>query len=83
MIQSKQVEYAKELDDVLGLLVELVKDLKAKKGIGELASENVAGLMTAMSGIDQVAGELSQSKKAVYNAVALRVSDLVEALLPA
>ena len=82
MIAQKQVEYAKELDDVLGLVVELIKDIKAKKSLAEIGSENVAGLMSAMSGIDQVGDELKLNKKAALNAVSLRVGELVEALLP-
>lgn len=82
MIQPKQVQIAKELDDVLSLVVELVKDLKAKKGIAELASENLPGLMAAMSGIDQVGDELKLNRKEAVQTVALKVSELVEALLP-
>jgi hypothetical protein len=82
MIQPKQIEIAKELDDVLSLVVELVKDLKAKKAIGDLASENLPGLMSAMSGIDQVGDELKLNRKEAIQTVALRVSELVEALLP-
>lgn len=80
---KKEVEIAKELDDVMALVVELVKDIKAGKGAAELASENIGNLMTAVSGIDQVQDELKLNKQAAVQGVALRVAELVSVLLPA
>lgn len=82
MIQSKPVEYAKELDDALALVVELIKDIKAKKSAAEIASENIPLLMNALSGADQISDELKANKVAAFNAVSLRIGELVSALLP-
>lgn len=76
-----EVEIAKEIDDVMGLVVELIKDIKAKKGVAELAAENLQGLMNAIAGIDQVQGEIAANKKAAIQGISLRVGDLVSALI--
>lgn len=83
MIESKQVEYAKELDDALVLAVELFKDIKAKKDAGAIASENLPLLMNAFNGLDQVDDEFKANKAAAINAIALRVGELIGVLLPA
>ena len=80
MIAQKEVSYAKEIDDVLVLVVELVKDIKAKKGVSEIASENIANLMAALSGIDQ-ANEEMKNKAVVLQTIGYRLGDLAAALV--
>lgn len=75
-IEQKQVEYAKEVDDVLVLLVELVKDVKAKKDLGAIAAENLPNLMAAITGADQVGAEVQANKAVVLQTVGHRLGDL-------
>ena len=79
-IQTKQVEYAKEIDDVLVLVVELVKDIKAKKDMSALAAENLPNLMNAIGGLDQVGDEF-KNKQVVLSTVGYRVGELGGALI--
>jgi len=76
---KKEVEIAKEADDVLALVVELVKDLKAGKDIAAIGAENLPLLLQAVAGLDQVGAELAD-KQAVATTVSLRVAELVAAL---
>lgn len=77
-LAKKEVEYAKEVDDVLVLVVELVKDLKAGKDVAAVGMENLPLLLQAVSGLEQVGEELTH-KQAVAMTVSLRVGDLVAA----
>lgn len=76
---KKEVEIAKELDDCLALVIELVKDLKAKKALDLVLSENLPGLMNALGGIDQIGDELKLS--AAYATIGLRVGELAGAFI--
>ena len=80
-IETRQVQVAKELDDLGVLLVGLVKDLKAKKPLAELASSNLPALINAMSGIDQVDDELKNNKDVAYATLGSRVGELTAALV--
>lgn len=80
-IEKKEVSYAKELDDCMVLVVELIKDIKAKKGVSELMSENLGNLIAAIGGIDQVAGELESNKEVALETIGFRVGELSNALL--
>ena len=81
MIQSKQVEYAKEIDDVMALLVHMLSDIRAGKSAAEIASGNIAPLMEAVAGIDGVSAELAASRKVVPETVGYRVGELTDVLL--
>ena len=78
---QKQVDVAKEVDDVLGLVVHLVKEIKAGKDVGAIVAGSVQPLIEAVNGVDQASVELSTLPDAVANAVALRLSEVVSALL--
>ncbi len=80
-VQKKEVEYSKEIDDVLVLVVELVKDIKAKKGAAELAAENLANLMNAVGGADQIPAEAKASLAVALQTAGYRSGELVAALL--
>lgn len=81
MIESKNVLYAKEVDDVMVLLTELVADIKAKKNLAVIASENLPNLFAALSGVDQVGAELNSNPKVVVETIGYRLGDLIDALL--
>ncbi len=80
-IQKKEVEYAKEIDDVLALVVELVKDIKAKKSAGELAAENLENLIQAVAGAEQIPAEAKASLSVTLQTAGSRVGELVAALV--
>lgn len=81
-VVKKDVEIAKEVDDVLGLVVHIIQEAKAGKDVGSIMAGSVQKLIDAVSGVDQVAVELESARKAVYNTAALRLADVVDALLP-
>lgn len=76
-----QVDRAKEIDDVLVLLVGLVTDLKAKKDLATVAADNLPKLMDAVAGVNQVADELKANKAVAFATIGSRVGELAGALL--
>lgn len=80
MIQSREVQFCKEADDVLALLVNLVADIKAGKNAGAIMSENVSGLIEAVSGCDQIGVE-EKNRKVFMETIGYRTGDLADALL--
>ena len=74
MIEKKEVEYAKELDDVMDLIVELVKVIKEKGDYTTLMSD----LISAVSGIDQVDDEIKENLKASINTVLFRAVEIAD-----
>lgn len=79
-IQKKEIEYAKELDDVMVLVVELVKDIKAKKDVAALAAENLPNLMNAIGGLDQIGDEF-KNKPVLLSTIGYRTGELGGALI--
>lgn len=80
-IQQKQVDYAKESDDVMVLLIGLVKGIKAKKSAADLASSELAALMDAISGADQIPAEEKASPVVELQTVGYRFGELVAAIV--
>ena len=83
MIETKTVEYAKELDDVNVALIELVKDIKAGKDIGQITSENLPTIIAAVDGADQVGKEVEMNRKVALQTIGYRGGELVDVFLPA
>lgn len=79
-IQKKEVEYCKEADDVMVLMVNLMKGLKAKKPIAQLGAEELQDLMNAMNGMDGIPEE-AKSKKIMMETVGYRLGDLVDSFI--
>jgi hypothetical protein len=75
MIQKKEIEFAKELDDVLVLVIELIKDIKAKKSAAQIGTENIPLLMTAIGNIDQLPEE-AKNKPVVLSTIGYRAGEL-------
>lgn len=80
-IEKKEVEYTKELDDAMVLIVELIKDIKAGKEPGMIAAENLPNLMSAIGGADQIGGEVSASMSVALQTVGYRTGELAAALI--
>lgn len=75
MIEKKEVKYAKQIDDVLALVEEIVKVVREKGEYAELVDE----FISAVEGIDQVEEE-AKDKLALYNTVSLRISSVAHEL---
>lgn len=71
-IEKKEIDFAKETDDVMKLVVELVKTIKEKGDYANLLDE----LIEAINGIDEVSAEYKSNLKAVINTVQLNVTDI-------
>lgn len=82
MIQKREEEYAKEIDDVGLALVELVRDIKAKKSIAEIAGENLPLIMEAVNGVDQMDDEYAENRKVALATMGKRTGELTDVLLP-
>jgi hypothetical protein len=72
------VQVPKEMNDVKNLVVELIRDIKAKKTPGELVAENIPGLMSAMDGMDKLGAEAQDA--AAYDLAALLAADIAKIL---
>ena len=80
MIAKREVEYAKELDDVAALLVHVVKEAKAGKPAAEIASGSVAKLIDALAGVDQLPEEFKH-RGIVFSTLGYRIGELSDAIL--
>lgn len=79
-IEKKEIDFAKELGDVMALLTEIVKHFKAGKKPAELP-ELLDELVTAVTGIDQLDDELKENQKAAIATVLLGANDIVDIFL--
>jgi hypothetical protein len=85
---TKQVETPKELQEVLDVLVELIKVTKEQlkdgfdlsKDLGPILSVAISKLPIAIDGIEKVADELKSDLPGVIKAGGLFAADLVEIL---
>jgi len=77
-IEKREMEIAKELDDVGALIVELVKTIKNK---GDL-TENIGELIQAINGVDEVDDEMAANRKVAMQTIGARVLELVDVFLP-
>ena len=81
---GRQSEEQEEADDVGVLLVELVKDIKAKKSVAELLSENIGHLTTALHKVDEIPDEVSANPVVFAQTLGYRMGELTaEVLKPA
>jgi len=77
-VVKKEVELPKELFEVSTFVVELLKDIVAKRSIAELSAENLPNLIAAVNGFEELKEELKDEK--VYDLAALMVSDIIKVL---
>ena len=75
MIEAKELKIAKEVDDVLIAMAELVKVIKNKGDYSSLMDEFVA----AVSGVDQIDDELKEDFYAVVSTIGYRAGDIAKA----
>lgn len=77
MIAKREVEYAKEVDEVMALFVAVVKNRKNKEDLSKLMGD----FTNAIVGLDQVDDELAANRKATLQTVGYRTGELVDAFL--
>lgn len=77
-VVKKEIEVPKELNEVAVFVVELLKDIMAKKDIAAISAENLPNLMAAVNGFEAMKEELKDEK--VFDLAALMVSDIVKVL---
>lgn len=78
---TRQVEYEKEIDDVMILVVGLVSDLKAKKSLAEISADNLPKLYAAIGSIGGVAGDFKEDMQVALETIGFRLGELGGALL--
>lgn len=81
MIIEKNLAIAKEVDDVALLLVSIVQDIRAGKPLSDIATNNVAKLMDALAGVDQLGNEVKENRKVVLASIGYRTGELADAIL--
>ncbi len=82
-IVKKEVDYAQEIGDVGEALEGLVKDIKAKKPIAEIAASSLARVVKAVDGIDQADEEVLKNRAAAIKTMGYHTGGIVDAILPA
>ena len=80
-IEKREVEFAKEIDDVGVLLVQIVRDAKAGKSAMEIASGSVGNLLNALTGVDQLPAEVKANRKVALQTIGFRTGELTDAIL--
>jgi hypothetical protein len=75
------VEVSKETHEVGTLVSDLLKAIKAKKPIVQIAAEELPALAKAIDGIEQLPAEMKEDKAAFMKAVMNPLSDGIAALM--
>lgn len=77
---QETLEVPKECKEIADAVVDILQDALDKKGIGEIAAENIAGIMVAAEGYDKVTDE---AKSKYRSDLAAYVSKkLMDTLIP-
>jgi hypothetical protein len=72
------LEVGKETLEVFDLVAELIKEIKAKKPLAEIAASNLPLLYSALEGADKIGAELKSDVKEVT--IALGVAKIAKAI---
>lgn len=72
------VKVGKETFEVFELVAELIKDIKAKKGVSEIVAENLPGLYKAVENFDQVDDEAKS--EVIDETIALGMAKISKAI---
>lgn len=76
MIEKKEIEFAKEADDVLALIVRLIETIRGGNDYALLLPE----LIAAINGADGIPEELA-NRRVFINTVGLRFGDIIDAFI--
>lgn len=80
-IETRQLQVAKEIDDVMLLFPEIIRQIRAGKSLMDLASSEFSNLVTAVQGIDQVPEELKADRKVALQTIGYRTGEIADAFL--
>lgn len=73
-----EIEVGKETKELVDALADLVEDIRAKKDMSLIAAENLAGLLKAVEGVDQLDDEMKSSARNSSGAyAALKIADAI------
>ena len=78
MIENKEVKIAKQIDDVMALVVKLVETIKNKGDYASLLPE----LIDAVSGVEEIPAELKADMFACIDTVLLRGTQIAKIFVP-
>jgi len=78
MIEKKEVNVAVQTDDVMALVVELIRVIKEKGDYTSLMDE----LIAAVSGIDEIPAEFKGDLKASIDTILLRATEIAFMFVP-
>lgn len=89
MIESRSVDFAKEVDDLAVLFPTLITAILAKKAQGksvvqiatELATEDFQLFVAAVAGVGDISTEVAASRKAVLATLGYRLGETADAIL--
>lgn len=73
---TETVKLPKEANEVRFFIIELLKDIRAKKTVAQISEENLANLWTAVQGFDVLDDECKDP--AIYKLGALTGADMIE-----
>jgi len=79
-IVNISVPVAQETKDVYDLLIVLVKDLRAKKPVAEIAADALPKLMSAISGCDQIPVE-AKNRLVMLQTAGYSAGELADAII--
>jgi hypothetical protein len=80
-VVQKTVDVAKEADDVFMLLLSVLKDVKAGVPVAEIATGNLAKLMTAVEGFSELDDEAKNDRKALLVGSGIFLGEVTDTLL--
>lgn len=72
------VKVGKETSEIFHLVAELITDIKAKKGVAEIAAENLPNLYAAVENFDQVDDEIKSEN--AEETIALGMAKITKAI---
>jgi hypothetical protein len=80
-IETRNVQYSKELDDLASMAILLVTEVKAGKDLPSIVSDVLPGLVKAIGEFSTASSDLENNKQVAYETLGYRLGDLVNALL--
>jgi len=80
-IAERTEKYAKEIDEVMVLIVDTVKQVKAGVPLQEIALSQIQNALNALSNVDQVPEEFGQNLEVALRTIMARAAELAAALV--
>lgn len=81
MILERSEKYAKEIDDVMVLIVDFVKKIRAGESVTVAALEEVQNALNAVAGINDIPAEMAANLEVCLRTVSARAGELAAALI--